>query len=385
LSALFPEIQTRFKTPKDIPRRNSKTTRTHGLCNQTTHCLSGRSDGLVRWHSTANNDRGVVGDIEVGLVGVNTDTLLAHQIDKDSARLVVLVRELGLEVLVLLDILDVLVEQVSRVERSALGLGVELGAEDRSGVVDQTLIRLVVEVGEVLPPLAGESGGVHSVTVVLRGDVALASAKVESRDVVGTVSVLELNGLRASGEGDQLVTHADTHDGKLRGLEQLAEVEHSLCAVGWVTRAVGDEDTVEVVSDFVDGVVVREACNAGSTGDEAAKDVLLHTAVYQSNVHVAERRADVEGCLCRDTTDQVDGLRVDKGLILIRIVLLANGDASKGGTLLTEVCDDLTSVDARDSGDTLAGAPLSKRLDSGPVAVLQGVVLDNDTRGLDVG
>jgi hypothetical protein len=350
----------------------------------TTHCLTGRSDGLVGWHSSANNDRRVVGDIEVGLVGMNTDTLLAHQIDEDSAGLVVLVGELGLVVLVLLDVLDVLVEQVTRVERSALGLGVELGAEDRAGVVDQTLVRLVVKVGEVLPPLTGEGGGVNSVSVVLRGDVALASAEVESRDVVGTVSVLELDGLRASGEGNQLVTHADTHDGHLGGLEQLAEVEHGLCAVGWVTGSVGDEDTIEVVGDLVDGVIVREAGNAGSAGDEAAKDVLLDTAVDQSNVHVAERRADVERCLSRDTTDQVDGLRVDEGLILISIVLLANGDASEGGTLLTEVCDDLTSVDTRDSRDTLAGAPLSKRLNGSPMAVLQGVVLDDDTRGLDV-
>jgi hypothetical protein len=346
---------------------------------------SSRGDGLVRWHSAANNDRGVIGDIEIGLVGVNTHTLLAEKIHEHSARLVALVGELRLEVLVLLHVLDVLVEQVGRVERSALGLGVELGAENGSRVVNQTLVGLVVQVGEVLPPLTGKSSGVNSVSMVLRGDVAFASAQIESRDVVGTVAVLELDRLRASGEGNQLVTHANTHDRNLRRLEQLAEVEHGLCAVSWVTRAVGDEDTIKVVSDLVDGVVVREAGNAGSTRDKAAKDVLLDTTVDQGNVHVAKRRADVERCLGRDTTNQVDGLRVDKGLVLVGIVLLANGDTSEGRTLLTEVCDDLTSVDTRDSGNTLTGAPLSKRLNSGPVAVLQSVVLNDDTRGLDVG
>lgn len=316
---------------------------------------------------------------------MHAHALLAHQIHKHRARLVVLVRKLRLQVLVLLHVLNVLVKQVRRVQRSALGLGVELRAENRARVVDQALVRLVVEVGEVLPPLAAESRRVDGVAVVLRGNVALAGAQVESRDVVGTVSVLELDRLCASRQRNQLVTHADTHDGDLGRLKQLAEVEHCLCAVGWVTGAVGDEDTVEVVGDLVNGVVVREAGNAGSAGDEAAKDVLLYTTVDQSNVHVAEGRADVERRLGRDTTDQVNGLGVDESLVLIRIVLLANGDASKRGTLLTEVCDDLTSVNTRDGGNALASAPLSKRLNSGPVAVLQGVVLDDDTRGLDVG
>ena len=239
-----------------------------------------------------------MGDVEVGLVGVDTNTLLAEQINKDSAGLVVLVGcEGGLEVLVLLDVLNVLVEQVGRVEGSALGFRVELGAEDGTRVVNETLVGLVVQVGEVLPPLAGESGGVNCVSVVLRGDVALASAQVESWDVVGTVTVLELDGLSTSSKGDQLVTHADTHDGNLRGLEQLAEVVHGLCAVGWVTWAIRDEDTVEVVGDLLDGVVVREAGNAGTTRDKGAKDVLLNTAVNQSNVHVTERRADMERSL----------------------------------------------------------------------------------------
>lgn len=287
-------------------------------------------------------------------------------------------------VLVLLDVLDVLVEKVRRVHRSALGFGVKLCTEDGARGVNDALVGLVVQVGEVLPPLTRQRGRVDGVSVVLGGDVTLAGGEVERWDVVGTVAVLELDGLGAGSEGNQLVAHTDTHDRDLGGLKQLAEVVDGGRAVSGVTWTVRDEDTVEVVGDLVDGVVEGEASDAGTAGDEAAKDVLLDTAVDQSNVHVTERRADVEGSLGRNTADQVDGLGVDVGLVLVGIILLTHSDAGQRRTLLTEVCHNLTSVHTRDGGNTFASAPLGQRLDGSPVAVPQSIVLDNDTRGLDV-
>ena len=87
----------------------------------------------------------------------------------------------------------------------------------------------------------------------------------------------------------------------------------------------------------------------------------------------------MERCLGRNTTNKVDGLGIDEGLILVGIVLFADGNTGEGRTLLTKVCYDLTSVDARDGWDTLASAPLSKGLNGGPVTVFQSVVLHNDT------
>ncbi len=190
--------------------------------------------------------------------------------------------------------------------------------------------------------------------------MALAGSEVESWDVVGTVAVLELDGLCASSKSDKLVTHTDAHDGDLRGLKQLAEVVDRGCAVSWVTGAVGDEDTVKVVGDLVDGVVEGEAGDAGAARNETAEDVLLDTAVDQSYVHVAQGRADVEGSFGRYTTHKVDGLRVDVCLVLIGIVLFTNRDASKRRTLLTEVCYNLASVNAGNGGDTLSSTPLRK-------------------------
>jgi hypothetical protein len=226
--------------------------------------------------------------LKVGLGWVHTNTLLAKEIDQKWARLVVPLGECGLVVLVLLDVLDVLVEQVGRVHRTTLGFRVELRAEDRARVVDEALVGLVVQVGEVLPPLAAESGWVNSVSVVLRSDVTLSGREVQGRDVVGTIAVLELDGLGTGCESDKLVTHAYTHDRDLGSFEELAEVVHGGRAMSGVTWAVGDEDTVEVVRDLVDGVVEREAGNASTSGDETAEDVLLDTTVDQSNVHVTE-------------------------------------------------------------------------------------------------
>ncbi len=105
--------------------------------------------------------------LKVWCIGVAANALLAQQVDEKRTGLVALLREAGLVVLVLLDILHVLIEEIRRVKRTSLGFRMELGTEDGARIVDQTLVGLVVEVGEVLPPLAGQRGWVDCVSVVL--------------------------------------------------------------------------------------------------------------------------------------------------------------------------------------------------------------------------
>lgn len=93
----------------------------------------------------------------------------------------------------------------------------------------------------------------------------------------------------------------------------------------------------------------------------------------------------MEGSLGANTTNKVDGLGINESLVFVGIVLLSNRDASQRRTLLTEVGDNLTSVHARNGGNTLASTPLGKTLDRSPVAVLHGIVLNNNSRRLDVG
>jgi len=316
----------------------------------------------------------------------NTNTLLSKEVDHEGIRpgpATALENIVGL--LVLLDGLEVCVEKVARVERTALGLRVELGREDGTSLVDHTLVRAVVQVGEVLLPVRVHGGRVDSVTVVLRSDVALAGKKVESRDVVSTVTVLHLDGVGAGSNGQQLVAKTDTHDRDLGGGHQLAEVVGGATAVSGVTRAVGNEDTVEVVGRLVDREVVRNTGDRSATRDNGTNDVLLDTTVDETDVGVAVGRWHVEGRLGRNLLNKVDAARVLVCLVLVCVVLLANGDLSKRRTLLTEVGDNITSVDAGDGGNTLAGTPLCQTLDGGPVGVLRGSVRDDNGSSLDVG
>lgn len=104
----------------------------------------------------------------------------------------------------------------------------------------QTLVRSVVEVDKVLLPLRGiKSVHVNGISVVLRSDVAASSGEVKSGNVVGTVSVLQLDCLGTCGQGKKLVSKTDTHDGAGVGFHQLAEMVHSGSAVGWVTGSIG--------------------------------------------------------------------------------------------------------------------------------------------------
>lgn len=317
---------------------------------------------------------------------LDAHTLLGQEVNQERAGDGVPVGvERQLVVLVLDDAVQVDVEEVRGVQGTALGLGVELGAEDGTSLVDHTLVARIVQVDEVGLPVGRQGGGINSITVVLAGDVAAASSGVQCRDVVSTVTILELDGTSTVGQSQELVTQTDTEDGHLGGLHQATEVVDGVLAVSRVTGAVGDEDTIKVVSDLVDGVVEGEHSDTGSTADQATQNVLLDTAVDHSDVALGVGSADVERSLGADLTDQVDLLRVDEGLILVSVVLLTDGDTSEGRTLLTEVGDNGTSVDAGDGGHTLTGTPFTETLDGSPVAVLLSHIGDDDTSGLEVG
>ncbi len=67
------------------------------------------------------------------LLGLNANTFSAHDIEEELGRSVVLVD--GLAALGLADHVEVLFKQVRAVHGTTLGLGVELGREDGSGLV----------------------------------------------------------------------------------------------------------------------------------------------------------------------------------------------------------------------------------------------------------
>lgn len=217
-----------------------------------------------------------LGGISQGL-RLDTDTLPAHDVEHQLRRSVVLVDLLG--ALECHDILNVLIKEVGAVHRATLGFGMELGREDGARGVAHALVTAIVQVDEVLFPIAGQAAGINGVTMVLAGNVALASSDIQRGDVVSPVTVLELDGASTNSQSKKLVSQADAHDGNLRRLHQGAEVVHGLLTVSGVTGAVGDEDTIEVVGHLLDLEVVREHGHTGASADQTAEDVLLDTTV----------------------------------------------------------------------------------------------------------
>lgn len=220
--------------------------------------------------------------------------------------------------------------------------------------------------------------------MVLAGDVASSCGKVERRDVVRAVSILQFDGTGASSQGKKLVTQTDTHDRNLGRLHQLAEMEDGILAMGWVTGPIGDENSVEMMGNLVNRIVVRESSDTGTAVDQTPENVFLDTTVDDGDVIVALRGADVEGSLGADFLDQVDLLRVDECLVLVGIILFSDCDASKRRASLSKVSHNGTGIHSRDGGNTFPGTPIAETLNSSPVAVLFRDIGHNDTGCLQV-
>lgn len=313
---------------------------------------------------------------------LNANTLLAEDVKHELRGAVVLVDRLA--VLGHLHVLQVLLEEVRAVHGAALGLGVELGREDRTGLVDHAFVATVVEVDKVLLELAREGAGVNSVTVVLAGDVALASGQVERWDVVCAVAVLQLDSAGTNGESEKLVAKTDTHDRDGRFFHQCSKVVDSFLAMGGVTGAVGDEHAIVVLSNLLNRVVVREDRHGGATAGEAAKDILLHTAIEKSDVKLSAWGLNDERGLGANTLDEVDLTRVDVTFIFVGVIFITDGNPSEGRTLLSEVGNDGTGINTGDGRDALASAPFTETLDGSPVAVVECDIGDDNSGTLNV-
>lgn len=246
-----------------------------------------------------------------------------------------------------------------------------------------TFVTGVVEVDKVLFPVARERGGVDGVTVVLAGNVASAGCQVEGWDVVGAVTVFELDGSGSGGQSEQLVAETDAHDWDLRGFHQLAEMVDCVLAVSRITGAVGNEDAVEVVSDLVDGVVVREGSDAGAAANKTSQDVLFDSTVDDGHVEVSGR-ADVKGRLGADLADEIDLFGVYEGFVLIGVVFLANSDTGKRRSFFPKICNDCPSVYPRDRRNAFPGTPLTQTFHGSPMAVLLRNICDHHTNSLNV-
>lgn len=150
------------------------------------------------------------------------------------------------------------IEQELGVSRSGCGLWVELDREVRLAVLagPDTLVTVVIGVGEQGLPTILEGGDVDLVTMVLRGDVTSTGSGTSAGQVHTTVSVLHFSGRSARGKGEQLVTETDTKDRSLADFQSFAEVGDGFFDHGWVTWTVGNKETVVRLGLGVEVVVL---------------------------------------------------------------------------------------------------------------------------------
>jgi hypothetical protein len=165
-----------------------------------------------------------------------------------------------------------------------------LHTEEGTGGVTDTLVAAIVGVDKQLLPAILEAGGVHSITVVLRSDVALARDHAGARNVVTAVTELHLAGCSTDGAGNQLVTQTDTEDRCAGILECLGQVIDSGCESSGVTGSVGDKQTIVVLACQGGEVVVPgNNHDLNTTGQQAAELVVFHTNIQAQNADVPSR------------------------------------------------------------------------------------------------
>lgn len=165
--------------------------------------------------------------------------------------------------------------------------------------------------------------------MVLTGDVASSGRQIQCWNVVRTIAVLEFECTRACSQCEQLMPQTDTHNRDLGRFHQLLQMVDCLLAVGRVTGPIGNENSVKVMGDLVNGVVERKCCDACTSIDETSEDVLFDTTVEDSDVCGGVGCADMEGGFGTNFSDKIDLFWVDKSLILISVIFLSDCNPRK--------------------------------------------------------
>lgn len=69
------------------------------------------------------------------------------------------------------------------------------------------------------------------------------------------------------------MTKTNAHDWNLGRFHQLAEMIDGFLTMSRIARTIADEDAIEMMSYFVDRVVIWECCNACASAYQATEDI----------------------------------------------------------------------------------------------------------------
>lgn len=129
-------------------------------------------------------------------------------------------------------------------------------------------------------------------------------SKSQNRLVMSTVTKRHTICIKTSCNTKDLMTHANTEDGLVPFLKGAPDVHGSLNTVVGITRTVGQEETVILVTDGVKVKVPREDSDGCAATDERTKDVGLCTEIEHGDLDVASGIKGVD-FLGRDLGDKV--------------------------------------------------------------------------------
>ena len=202
---------------------------------------------------------------------------------------------------------------------------------------------------------------------------------------MGSVSVFEFDRLGAGSEREQLMSETDSEDGFIVDVEESAKIGDSSGTVGWISRAIGQENSIILVCDFLNRVVVRVDSDTSPSSNETSNDILFDSAIDESNIQIRVASLDMEWMFRADLLYKIDFARIEERFIFVCVIFFSDNDTSETGSSFTEKGNNSTCVDAGDGRDARTRTPSRKGLDCSPVRVFGCIVGNDDACALDIG
>mmetsp|Transcript_33962 Transcript_33962/g.66956 ORF Transcript_33962/g.66956 Transcript_33962/m.66956 type:complete len:788 (-) Transcript_33962:395-2758(-) len=277
------------------------------------------------------------------------------------------------------------VEEEFRVCGSVGCLRMELGGHVGTFGVDNSLVTSVVEVRKEGFPIGGKGVAVNGVPVVLGRNVGLSRDIVDHRLILSPVPEGQLDRLSPGGQSHKLVAQTDAENGlglPLAETDDFLELVDRLHAHSGIPRPVGQKQPVVLIDLVGEGVVPGDDREFGAVFHQLPDDVVLHAAVhgdYADGVALAEHPHRRVGDLAHQVAlvrgSELAPVR-DRG----RVVDL---DFSHDGARLPYLLGQHPRVDATDRRDARFVEPVAEGRGGVPVGIVVGVILDQQTGGVD--
>ena len=243
----------------------------------------------------------------------------------------------------------------------------ELDGEEGLAAVADAFVRGVIEIYEERLPACRKRIFIDSISVILGSDETMVAAYHLHWLVMTAMAVFQFVCLCSGSFGEQLVAHTDA-EYRTSDVHRLPYVLHCDSAIVRVAGAVRYEQAVIVLYGGVciEIIVPGHPYHLYSSLEEAADDVMLHSAIHQHHLFACSLTvADDVAARCRG--HQVAFI----GILIIRHHTAFLHQPAQHRSAFTQYLRQAAGVDSPYTGYTLFPEPLVKALGSTPVAVVE--------------